>query len=53
MSHATHHPEDKGAALTGFIVGAILIGSIMFGIVYLTNSHYAGEKKGAEATETK
>ncbi len=47
MSHSAHHPEDKGAAITGLVVGAIALGAILFGIVTLTNQHYAGEKPAA------
>jgi len=41
--HATGG-SDKGAAFTGLIGGAILIGVILYGIVLLTNQHFAGEK---------
>ena len=40
---------DKSAGFTGLILGAIAIFVLMFGIVRLTNSHYAGEKAGVEA----
>jgi len=40
---------DKSAGFTGLILGAIAIFVLMFGIVHLTNSHYTGEKAGAEA----
>ena len=42
---------DKSAGFTGLILGSIAIFVLMFGIVRLTNSHYAGEKAevGAEA----
>ena len=46
MSHSPHNPADKGAAYTGLVVGALVIFAILFGIVKLTNSHYASE--GAE-----
>lgn len=36
--------SDKGAAFTGLIGGAVLIGAILYGIVLLTNQHFAGEK---------
>ena len=43
---------DKSAGFTGLILGAIAIFVLMFGIVRITNSHYAGEKaEPAAATE--
>lgn len=48
MSHATHHPEDTGAAFSGLIAGAIFLGAMMYGIVLLTNRHFE-QKKAAEA----
>lgn len=36
--------SDTGAAFTGLIGGALLIGAILYGIVVLTNRHFAGEK---------
>ena len=46
-----HHPpsSDMGAAYAGLIGGALFIGAILFGIVVLTNRHFANEK--AEAGE--
>ena len=49
-----HHPSggsDMGAAFAGLIGGTIFIGAILFGIVVLTNQHFANEKAehGAEA----
>jgi hypothetical protein len=44
---------DKSAGFSGLILGAIALFVILFGIVRLTNSMYAGEhaeKAGAEAT---
>ena len=38
-----------GAAYAGLIGGALFIGAILFGIVVLTNRHFANEK--AEAGE--
>ena len=38
-----------GAAFAGLIGGALFIGAILFGIVVLTNRHFANEK--AEAGE--
>ena len=43
---------DKSAGFTGLILGAIAIFVLMFGIVRLTNAHYAGEKaEGGAAVE--
>ena len=43
---------DKSAGFTGLILGAIAIFVIVFGIVRLTNAHYASEEKpAAEATK--
>lgn len=41
--------SDKSAGFTGLILGAIAIFVLMFGIVRMTNSHYAGEKAEAGA----
>jgi len=46
---------DMGAAFTGLIGGAILLGAILYGVVQWTNSrfegHAAGEKKAAITME--
>ena len=41
-----HHPpsSDTSAAFAGLIGGALFIGAILFGIVVLTNRHFANEK---------
>ena len=41
-----HHTpsSDMGAAFAGLIGGAVFIGAILFGIVVLTNRHFANEK---------
>ena len=50
MSSATaHRSSDLGAALTGLIVGAVALFIIVFTIVKLTNSSYAGEHAEAPA----
>jgi hypothetical protein len=41
---------DTRAAFTGLVLGAVVLLVVLFGIVKLTNNHYAGEKAGAEAT---
>jgi len=52
MSSATHHPEDRGAAFTGLIVGAVALFAITFAIVKLTNAKFAShEKPAAEASK--
>ena len=53
MSSATaHRTSDLGAALTGLIVGAVALFIIVFTIVKLTNSSYAGEHAAAPAGTT-
>lgn len=48
---STHHPEDRSAAFTGLIVGAIALSVIVLGIVKMTNASFAShEKPAAEAT---
>jgi hypothetical protein len=43
-------PADKKAGFTGLIVGAILLLVALYGIVHLTNVHYAkAEGAGAHA----
>jgi hypothetical protein len=49
-SHDTHAASDRGAAITGLIVGAIAILIILTTIVKLTNAHYAHEKPVATST---
>jgi hypothetical protein len=44
-------PGDKSAGFSGLILGAIVLFVLLFGIVRMTNSMYAGEKPGAEATK--
>ncbi len=53
MSHATHHPEDKKAAFTGLIVGAIALAAMCYGIVLWTNAQFAGHGTPAAAEATK
>ena len=52
MSTAAHRSSDLGAALTGLIVGAVALFIIVFTIVKLTNSSYAGEHAAAPAAAT-
>ena len=52
MSHSEHNPADRSGAYTGFIVGAVVIGLLLFSIVKLTNNALGGEggeKAGTEA----
>jgi hypothetical protein len=42
---------DFGAALTGLVVGGCIVFAILFGVVEMTNHHYAGEKTAAAATK--
>lgn len=51
MSHAVHHPEDKGAAFTGLIGGLVFVGAVMVGITLWTNAKFAGHKAEKAATE--
>jgi hypothetical protein len=46
----TRRGTDFPAALTGLIVGGCIVFAILFGIVVITNHHYAGEKTAAAAT---
>lgn len=52
MSTPAHRSSDLGAALTGLIVGAVVLFIIVFTIVKLTNSSYAGEHEAAPAATT-
>jgi hypothetical protein len=50
---AQPHASDRTAAYTGLIVGAVVLGALLYGIVRLTNAHYAkgeGTKPTASAT---
>ncbi len=53
MSASAHHPEDRRAAYTGLIVGAVALVVLCFTIVKLTNLKFAGahEKSATEATK--
>lgn len=41
---------DFAAALTGLVVGGCFVFAILFGVVVLTNHHFAAEKTPAPAT---
>jgi hypothetical protein len=44
---AHSQPSDRNAAYTGLILGAVVLGAMVYGIVMLTNSHFEG-KEGAK-----
>lgn len=46
-----NHGSDKKAAMTGFVVTAVLLFLMAFTIVKLTNAKYAGEKGAAAETK--
>ena len=51
--HPAHH-NDRRAAFTGLILGAIFVGGILFSVVKLTQASFANERGGHEAAaETK
>ena len=50
MSGHSNHGSDKGAAFTGLIGGAIVIGAILYGIVLWTNAKFAGHEGGEKKT---
>ena len=45
MSASTHHPEDRKAAFTGLIVGAVALLIICFTIVKLTDAKFGAHEK--------
>ena len=47
------YPEDKNAAFIGLIVTAVLLFTMSFTIVKLTNAKFAGHKAEEKAGETK
>ena len=47
----TKQHTDFPAAITGLVVGGCFVFAILFGIVVITNHHYAGEKTAAAATK--
>ena len=55
-AHDHHHarPNDRRAAFTGLILGALFVGGVLFSVVKLTQASFANEKGGHEAAaETK
>ena len=51
MSQHQTHESDRAAAYRGLILGALIIGILLFTIVRLTKAHYAGAE-GAKAAST-
>jgi hypothetical protein len=51
MMDAKQSGTDFPAALTGLVVGGCVVFAILFGIVMITNHHYAAEKPAAAATQ--
>lgn len=53
MSTPHSAPEsDRKSAFTGLIVGAVAVFIILFGVVKVTNNHFAGEEAEKPASET-
>jgi uncharacterized protein (DUF983 family) len=50
MAHE-HRTSDLGAALTGLVVGGVVLFAIMFAIVKITNASYASHEPAAAAAE--
>lgn len=50
--HDNHGGSDMGAAFTGLIGGAILVGAILYGIVVWTNGQFAGHGEAKEHAAT-
>lgn len=53
MSSHTQQPSDRSAAVTGLVVGAVLVFAILFTVVKVTNASFAGEKAEGAAEATK
>jgi hypothetical protein len=51
---ATKTKTDLGAALTGFVLGAVSLFLVLTAIVLLTNAHYRGKEavEGSHQTST-
>lgn len=45
------HTSDMKAGFMGLIVGAVCIFAILYGIVRLTNRHFANEKPAAASIQ--
>jgi predicted transporter len=50
MAAQHQHDSDIGAAFTGLIGGAILIGAIMYGIVLWTNKKFESHSETTKAS---
>lgn len=53
MSTHAKKGTDTGAAFMGLIGGALFIGAILYGTVFLTNKHFEKEKAEAGHVEAK
>ena len=49
MSQHQTHESDRSAAYRGLILGAIVLGILIFSVVRLTHAHYAGSDAGKAA----
>jgi len=49
MSQHQTHESDRAAAYRGLILGAIVLGILLFTIVRLTNAHYASSEGAKSA----
>jgi hypothetical protein len=47
------HASDRSAAFTGLILGAIVLGLVLYGIVRITNARYASEAPAKTASATR
>jgi hypothetical protein len=52
--HPDHHEEahsgpDTVPAFMGLIIGGLLLGTLLFSIVVITNKHYESQEKAAPA----
>ena len=51
MSQHQSHESDRAAAYRGLVLGALVLGIVLFTIVRLTNAHYdaaTGSKTGSK-----
>jgi hypothetical protein len=52
-SMAPSQRTDFSAALTGLILGGVVLFAILFAIVHMTNSHFEGHKAEQKAETAK
>jgi hypothetical protein len=50
MSQHQSHESDRSAAYRGLILGAVVLGILLYSIVRLTNAHYAGAEGAKSAS---